>query len=219
MFTINDDMSIYLTRGDAVYFTVTAYYDGENYIFHAGDILRMKVFERKACDNVVLQKDFSIEVETERVEILLTREETKIGEVISKPTDYWYEIELNPHTNPQTIIGYDEDGAKVFRLYPEGTDADDIEGGGSLNFDIVGGFDGEGQFFGWQVYSAIAVNQGLDALEERLAKAILEEAEERKEATETLRLENEDVRKEMETLREEIIGELDEISALVGEVT
>ena len=27
-------------------------------------------------------------------------------------------------TQPQTIIGYDEDGAKVFRLFPEGADAE-----------------------------------------------------------------------------------------------
>ena len=45
-----------------------------------------------------------------------------IGEVINKPTNYWYEIELNPNTQPQTIIGYDEDGEKLFVLYPEGSD-------------------------------------------------------------------------------------------------
>lgn len=36
--------------------------------------------------------------------------------------DYWYEVELNPETEAQTIIGYDEDGPKIFRLYPEGDD-------------------------------------------------------------------------------------------------
>lgn len=52
-------------------------------------------------------------------------DETKIGEYISKPKEYWYEIELNPETYPQTIIGYDEDGPKVLILYPEGGDYND----------------------------------------------------------------------------------------------
>lgn len=122
MLTINDDNSIYVTRGDTVAFSVTAEKDGENYVFKAGDVLRIKVFEKKNCENVVLQKDFPVTRETETVEIFLTEQETKIGEVISKPKDYWYEVELNPLTNPQTIIGYDEEGARLFKLFPEGED-------------------------------------------------------------------------------------------------
>ena len=52
----------------------------------------------------------------------MTGEDTKIGQVINKPIDYWYEIELNPEINPQTVIGYDNDGAKIFKLFPEGAD-------------------------------------------------------------------------------------------------
>lgn len=122
MFVVNDDMSIYLTRGDTAIFSVTADNNGKNYVFQPGDVVRMKVTEKKACENVIFQKDFPVTEEAEKVDILLTEEETKIGEVISKPTDYWYEIELNPYTNPQTIVGYDEDGAKILRLFPEGID-------------------------------------------------------------------------------------------------
>ena len=122
MFVVNDDMSIYLTRGDTAIFSVTADNNGKNYVFQPGDVVRIKVTEKKACENVMFQKDFPVTEEAEKVDILLTEEETKIGEVISKPTDYWYEIELNPYTNPQTIVGYDEDGAKILRLFPEGID-------------------------------------------------------------------------------------------------
>lgn len=122
MFKVNNDMSIYVTRGDILAFKVTADYYGENYVFKAGDIVRMKVFEKKGCDCVMLQKDFIVESDTEEVTIQLTGSDTKFGELIHKPKDYWYEVELNPLTNPQTIIGYDEDGAKVFRLFPEGAD-------------------------------------------------------------------------------------------------
>lgn len=122
MFKINEDKSIYLTRGDHVYFTLTANDNGEAHTFRQGDLVRFKVFEKKACNCVVLQKDFRVEADTQEVDIVLTDDETKIGSEISKPTDYWYEVEVNPDIQPNTIIGYDEDGAKVFRLYPEGGD-------------------------------------------------------------------------------------------------
>ena len=122
MFKINDDLSIHLTRGDAVSITLNAQDNGANYTFRPGDLVRFKVFEKKACHCVELQKDIRVESDTEAVVIALTGDETKIGNEISKPVDYWYEVELNPETQPQTIIGYDEDGAKVFRLYPEGGD-------------------------------------------------------------------------------------------------
>lgn len=122
MFTLNDDLSIYATRGDIVFFTVGANEDGEPYSFKAGDVVRIKVFGKKDAEKVVLEKDFPITENTTEVQIYLSKEDTKFGDVISKPKDYWYEIELNPLTNPQTIIGYDEDGAKVFKLFPEGAD-------------------------------------------------------------------------------------------------
>ncbi len=125
MFVLNDDNSIYVTRGDIVFFSVTAEDEGVPYQFRAGDLLRMKVYGKKDVTTVVLQKDFPITEDTETVEIFLDKEDTKIGEVISKPRDYWYEIELNPDTAPQTIIGYGEDGACVFKLFPEGDDVDE----------------------------------------------------------------------------------------------
>lgn len=127
MFTINDDLSIYATRGDVVFFSVTAEDKEGNHKFQPGDILRFKVYGKKDAESVVLQKDFPVTEVTEKVDIYLTEQDTKIGEVISKPKDYWYEVELNPDTEPQTIIGYDEDGAKVFKLFPEGDDAEENE--------------------------------------------------------------------------------------------
>lgn len=124
MYTINDDLSIYATRGDIVAFSVTAEDNGEPYTFKAGDLVRIKIYGKKDAESVLLQKDFPVIADAESVDIYLTKEDTKLGNVISKPKDYWYEVELNPLTNPQTIIGYDEDGARIFKLFPEG---DDIE--------------------------------------------------------------------------------------------
>ena len=120
MFRIEDDLSIHVTRGDAVTIQLKAKVNGESYAFQNGDKVRFKVFEKKACHCVAMQKDFIPAVGATYVDIFLDKDDTKIGDIISKPTDYWYEIELNPETRPQTIIGYDADGSKVFRLYPEG---------------------------------------------------------------------------------------------------
>lgn len=122
MFTLNDDKSIYMTRGDEVFFSVSAEDNGVPYKFKAGDVLRFKAYGKKDALNVVIQKDFPVLEETEVVTVYLTEADTKIGEVISKPKDYWYELELDPGDNPKTIIGYDEDGPKVLKLFPEGAD-------------------------------------------------------------------------------------------------
>lgn len=122
MFQVNEDKSIYLTRGDIALFSISAEENGAAHKFQAGDVLRLKVYGKKDAENVALQKEFQITTETESAEIYLSSADTKIGEIISKPTDYWYEVELISGEDSQTILGYDEDGAKIFRLYPEGAD-------------------------------------------------------------------------------------------------
>lgn len=122
MFVVNEDLSIYVTRGDACSFPVVAADVGVGSVFPAGTVLRIKVTEKKNCANVVLQKDFPAWNETASINIVLNESDTKIGDTISKPKDYWYEIEMNPNSDPKTIIGYDEDGERVFKLFPEGKD-------------------------------------------------------------------------------------------------
>lgn len=123
MFKVNENLSIHITRGDIGLIGITAKNDdGSDYTFQVGDILRLGVFEKNKLTAIKLQKDITVQEQTLEVEMQLTKEDTTIGEILSKPVDYWYEIQLNPDTNPQTIIGYDENGAKIFRLYPEGVE-------------------------------------------------------------------------------------------------
>lgn len=121
MLFIDAQKTINLTRGDVASIIVSAtMQDGEPYTFAANDIVRFAVFEKNAPETVLISKDFNAVEGEQTVTVLLDKSETKIGELISKPTDYWYEVVLNPDTQPQTIIGYDAKGAKIFRLYPEG---------------------------------------------------------------------------------------------------
>ena len=122
MFYIEADNTIHLTRGDVANLVVSASSEDKDYEFQMGDVVRFKVFKKRDCGCVELQKDVVVSATTKKIDIYLNGEDTKIGDLISKPTNYWYEIELNPDTTPQTIIGYDDAGEKVFRLYPEGSD-------------------------------------------------------------------------------------------------
>lgn len=123
MFKVNDDLSIHVTRGDIGLLGITAKNEDESdYIFQIGDVVRLGVFEKKKFSSIKLQKEITVQEQGTEVQIPLNKEDTTIGNIINAPVDYWYEIQLNPETNPQTIIGYDESGAKIFRLYPEGVE-------------------------------------------------------------------------------------------------
>ena len=112
---------IMLTRGDNCIIEVKAVDKNKNrYKFAVNDVVRLNVYKKKDYNDLKLQKDVVVRQETDFVDIVLTSELTKIDNIINKPVDYWYEIVLNPETNPQTIIGYDEEGSKIFTLFPEG---------------------------------------------------------------------------------------------------
>lgn len=124
MFVIDEDKTIRLTRGDIASIDIEAVnQDGDSYTFKNGDVIRFKVTERKNCENIKLCKDIIVQSDTTTVNLSLSSDDTKLDDLINKPTKYWYEVELNPDSQPQTIIGYDQDGEKLLILYPEGSDA------------------------------------------------------------------------------------------------
>lgn len=115
-----DGTTIKLNRGDILNINLTIKKDdGTDYTFEDGDKITFSIYSKsKLNDKAVLLKEFTATPNTTTLTINCTSEETKIGELVNKPIDYWYEIELN---NEYTILGYDEDGAKIFKLYPEGS--------------------------------------------------------------------------------------------------
>lgn len=122
MFKI-EGRTIELTRGDMLPLIVSCLNeDGSLYEFKAEDTIRIKIYEKNKVENVVIEKTFQVETPGIEVNIDLTADETKIGDYIRKPVEYWYEIEVNPDTPyTNTIIGYDkEEGPAIFWLLPEG---------------------------------------------------------------------------------------------------
>ena len=119
MFKIDSDTKqVNLTRGDVATFRITAKNeDGTSYQFVENDKVTLSIYEKKNLENLKLTKSVIVTTPGEYVDLTLTSTETKIDGLINKPNDYWYELVLN---DEQTLIGYDEEGAKIFRLYPEG---------------------------------------------------------------------------------------------------
>lgn len=127
MLKVDNEKKIHITRGDTGTLVVGAKnHDGSDYEFQQNDVVRLKVMEKQNVENIVLKKDVNVETPSVTVDIIVTSKDTSIGDFINSPLKYWYEVELNPDTNPITILGYDEDGAKEFILYPEG-------GNGAIN--------------------------------------------------------------------------------------
>lgn len=115
-----DGTTIKLNRGDVLDLTLSLKIDGTTtYTFQSGDKIVFSVYNKgKLTEDAILLKEVNATEGSTTVSITLTNEESKIGNLINKPVEYWYEIELN---NQYTVLGYDDDGAKVLMLYPEGS--------------------------------------------------------------------------------------------------
>lgn len=119
-----DGTTIKVNRGDEVSLSLgITQDDGTAYEFAGTDEVVFSIYNKgKMSEPAVLIKEITATAGTTSVTIPLTSTETKIGDLINKPVEYWYEIELNGR---YTIIGYDDKGAKLFMLYPEGSQLDD----------------------------------------------------------------------------------------------
>lgn len=107
--------NIYLNRGDAI----TLQLVNNEGKFEAGDKIKFYVCANGDYTKVLFEKEFTVEETSNFAEIKLTSVETRIGDAFKDGSiTYWYEIELNGDT---TLIGYDDEGAKKFVLYPEAT--------------------------------------------------------------------------------------------------
>lgn len=122
---IIENNHILINRGDTLPIKlVVPISHTENYEFQVGDKIQFGIYKSRGMnDSALLLKEYTIQEATEEFSFTIPASEMKFGELINKPTDYWYEINLN---GEQTILGYDMDGAKIITLYPEGSE---ISGG------------------------------------------------------------------------------------------
>lgn len=133
MITIGEDKrTIYLTRGDTTseFFRLAFYFpiwnfvtqQEEKYMFQLTDKIAFVVKEKKGYTKTeVLRVEKTLAemgyIEpTQYPEIILTEEDTKAFDLLSKKKTYWYDLVLNDTT---TMLGYDEEGASKLVVYPE----------------------------------------------------------------------------------------------------
>lgn len=115
-----------INRGDSTTLKINAKDSaGEQYQFKVGEKVKLSIAERKNEENVIFSKTITVAEQGYNVDIPLSSEDTKIGDIINKPVIYWYEISVLTLNNEiQTIIGYDDEGAKEFVLNPEAGDVE-----------------------------------------------------------------------------------------------
>ena len=86
------------------------------YKFQKGDKVTFSIYNKNGYDREPLMKiDIEVLTEADSVDIPLMEENTTFGNPVNKETIFWYDISLNDN---QTVVGYNEDGAKEFILYP-----------------------------------------------------------------------------------------------------
>ena len=86
------------------------------YEFQVGDIIKLNIYEKNGYDKDPI-KSVIVEVDSAgvSVDIPLTENDTTFGEISNKAITYWYDITLN---DDQTVVCFNEEGAKEFIQYP-----------------------------------------------------------------------------------------------------
>lgn len=109
-----DNDTIYLTWGNQL----TLNLEIDNYTFISGDKIRFAIYDTYELNNKpVLEKNILVTNTSESVDIVLSTNDTKIGEKQNKIVTYWYEIDLN---DKYTILGYKKEGPSMFNILPKG---------------------------------------------------------------------------------------------------
>ena len=110
---------IKINRGNSLAIDLTIKNGEDDYVYQEGDKVKFSIYNKKALnENPIVSKEVECTAGTTEQQISLTSDEMKIGEMQNKALTFWYEITLNN----ETVLGYDENGAKQLILYPEGKD-------------------------------------------------------------------------------------------------
>lgn len=112
-----DNNTIRINRGNSLSLDISIK-DGDNdYVFKEGDVVGIAIYTAYGMNKEALASKFvNATAGTTVTNVTLTSDEMKIGDPQNYSVTCWYEITLNN----ETVLGYDEEGAKELILYPEG---------------------------------------------------------------------------------------------------
>lgn len=115
----NDKTTIKCTRGDKGSITIRKKTkEGMIEQFYKNDVVIFSIKSNFGENAPILRKKIVVTENCDSVTFSFDKNDTSIGELISKPTKYQYDVAIN---EDMTILGYDEEGAKIFMLFPEGS--------------------------------------------------------------------------------------------------
>lgn len=124
----NETKTIAFNRADEVNFILEVNNeDGTPFDLLRTDYVRLNIMKKKDyISGVMFTKVFPCDMESNAVQIELTKEEMEMFEKTNKPVTYWYDFVLNDKT---TLLGYessmsDTSGAKKFIVLPRGDEDD-----------------------------------------------------------------------------------------------
>lgn len=118
MIKIDEEKTIYITRGDSTNEINKLPISYNDYEFKENDKLKLVVMEKKGyTKEIILEKDFIVKENADEVFLVLSSDDTLEFPLENKKITYWYDIILNDET---TIYGFDENNAKKLVVYPGG---------------------------------------------------------------------------------------------------
>lgn len=121
MFKIdNDGKTLLVTRGDKGSVKVKKKIsEGVFEPFYEGDVVSFNLKNNFGDNEPVLRKKVIVPENTDVITFNFSKDDTTIGDLISSPVLYQYDIAVN---EDMTILGYDDEtGPKYFKLFPEGS--------------------------------------------------------------------------------------------------
>lgn len=116
MLKIDSNNNIFITRGDKANIDIRIPLNKGFYEFQTSDILYFTVKRTYNDAQPVLRKIVTFSEPTTTATIILSSIDTSLGELSNTPLQYVYDVSIN---EDQTIIGFDENGAKYLTIYPE----------------------------------------------------------------------------------------------------
>lgn len=121
MFKIDKDgKTLLVTRGDKGSVKVKKKIsEGVFEPFYENDVVSFNLKNNFGDNEPVLRKKVIVQENTDVVTFNFSKDDTTIGDLISSPVLYQYDIAVN---EDMTILGYDDEtGPKYFKLFPEGS--------------------------------------------------------------------------------------------------
>ena len=121
MFKIDKDgTTLLVTRGDKGSIKVKKRIsEGVYEPFYKDDVVSFSLKNNFGDSEPVLRKKVTVPEKTDTVTFEFSKDDTTIGDLISSPVRYQYDIAVN---DDLTILGYDDQtGPKYFKLFPEGS--------------------------------------------------------------------------------------------------